>query len=299
MKEMKTNMRSKRTKYGIGLLMLIMTVMLSGCSSSMMVMDPKGPVGADQRDLILISTILCAIVLVPVIVLTAWIVWRYRDKPDNKAAYMPTWSHNTKAEITWWAIPIVVIGVLAIITVKYTYALEPSKPLESKKEPLVIQATSLDWKWLFTYPEEGIATVNYIKIPEDRPIKFQLTSDAPMNSFWIPQLGGQMYTMSGMNMTLFLQADEPGSYYGSGANFSGPNFADMRFQVDATSDDDFNKWVSEVKSGSTALTLEGYEKLAEPSSSDVQTFNSFPEGLFDKIVNKYVVGEGHHHGGEQ
>ncbi|WP_237179010.1 ubiquinol oxidase subunit II [Paenibacillus sp. MMS18-CY102] len=292
-------MRRKLTKYAVPLLLVIMTIMLSGCDTSMMVLDPKGPVGADQRDLIVISTVLCLIVLVPVLVLAGWIVWRYRDKPDNKAAYMPVWSHNTKAEVIWWAIPIIIIGALAVVTVKYTYALEPSKPLKSDKEPLVIQATSLDWKWLFTYPEQGIATVNYIEIPEDRPIRFQLTSDAPMNSFWIPQLGGQMYTMSGMDMTLNLQADEPGVYFGSGANFSGPQFADMRFEVKATSDADFDTWVNEVKSKGSELTLEGYEKLAEPSSSDRQYFSSFPEGLHQKIVNKYVVGEGHHHGGNE
>lgn len=286
-------------RYALPLLIMLMAVTLSGCSTSMMVMDPKGPIGSQQRDLILISTILCAVILVPVLILTAWIVWRYRDKPGNKASYMPVWSHNTKAEITWWAIPIIAIGILAVITVKYTYALEPSKPIESTKEPLVIQATSLDWKWLFTYPEQGIATVNYIEIPEDRPIKFQLTSDAPMNSFWIPQLGGQIYTMSGMSMTLFLQADEPGVYFGSGANFSGAHFADMTFEVKATSDEDFNDWVNEVKGGPNALTIEGYEQLALPSSSDRLYFNSFPEGLFDKIVNKYVVGEGHHHGGSE
>jgi cytochrome aa3 quinol oxidase, subunit II/cytochrome o ubiquinol oxidase subunit II len=298
MREMKTTMRRKLTKYAAPLLIMLMMVMLSGCSTNMMVLDPKGPVGADQRDLIYITTILCAIVMVPVILLTAWIVWRYRDTKGNKAKYMPTWSHNTTAEVIWWGIPIVIIGIIAVFTVKYTYELEPSKPLESDKEPLVIEATSLDWKWLFTYPEQNIATVNYIHIPEDRPIEFHLTSDAPMNSFWVPQLGGQIYTMSGMSMKLNLQADEPGVYYGSGANFSGEHFADMRFEVTATSDAEFDKWVESIKAVPDALTLEGYEKLAEPASSPVLSFNSFPEGLYDKIVNKYVVDKPAHQHGE-
>ncbi|MCS7464870.1 ubiquinol oxidase subunit II [Paenibacillus doosanensis] len=286
----------KAARIAVPLLFLAMIVLLSGCES-MMVMNPKGPIAAGQKDLIIIATILCAIVLVPVLILTAYIVWRYRDKPDNKAAYKPNWSHSTKMEIVWWGIPIVIIIALAAFTARDTYALEPSKPIASDKKPITIQATSLDWKWLFTYPEQGIATVNYIEIPEDTPIKFELTSDAPMNSFWIPQLGGQMYTMSGMAMTLFLQADEQGDYFGTGANFSGKHFADMKFQVHATSNEEFNNWINEVKKKSNPLTEEGYNQLALPGTSDRQLFSSFPEGLFNRIVTKYVTGGGHaHHG---
>jgi len=279
------------------LIFLTMLVLLSGCES-IMVMDPKGPIAAGQKDLIITASILCGIVLVPVLILTAYIVWRYRDKPGNKAAYKPNWSHSTMMEVVWWGIPIVIIILLAAVTARETYALEPSKPIVSDKKPITIQATSLDWKWLFTYPEQGIATVNYIEIPEDTPIKFELTSDAPMNSFWIPQLGGQMYTMSGMAMTLFLQADEQGVYYGTGANFSGKHFTDMKFQVHATSDEDFNNWVKEVKQSSGPLTMDGYNQLAAPGTSTKQYFSSFPEGLFNKIVTKYAVnGSTHaHHG---
>lgn len=281
------------------ILFLLMAVMLSGCGEQFIVLDPKGPIGESQKDLIYISTILCAVVIVPVLILTAVIVWRYRDKPGSKASYKPNWEHSTKLEITWWSIPIVIILILAVITVKYTYALEPSKPIESEKEAITIQVTSLDWKWLFNYPDEGIATVNYIKIPEDVPVKFQLTSDTAMNSFWVPQLGGQIYSMSGMAMTLFLQADEQGSYFGSGANFNGKDFAQMTFKVDATTEEDYKAWIDEVKATSPALTTEGFEQLTEPGSSDVQLFSSFPEGLFEKIVTQYVEGEGggHHHGG--
>ncbi|WP_424769097.1 ubiquinol oxidase subunit II [Paenibacillus sp. sgz302251] len=282
-------------------LLLLMAFTLSGCGEQFIVLDPKGPIGESQKDLIYISILLCAIIIIPVLILTAWIVWRYRDKPGNKAAYTPKWEHNTKLEVIWWVIPIIIIIVLAIITVKYTYELEPSKPIESDKEAITIQVTSLDWKWLFKYPDEGIATVNYIKIPEDVPVKFQLTSDTAMNSFWIPQLGGQLYAMSGMAMTLYLQADEQGSYYGSGANFNGKDFAQMTFTVDATSEEDYNAWVDEVKATSPALTMDGFEKLTEPSTSNIQLFSSFPDGLFDKIVTQYVNGGGgahQHHGGE-
>ncbi|CAM4328653.1 ubiquinol oxidase subunit II [Paenibacillus alkaliterrae] len=282
-------------------LFLLMALTLSGCGEQFIVLDPKGPIGESQKDLIYISTILCAVIIVPVLILTAFIVWRYRDKPGSKASYKPNWEHSTKLEIIWWGIPIVIILILAVITVKYTYELEPSKPLVSEKEPITIQVTSLDWKWLFKYPEENIATVNYIKIPEDVPVKFQLTSDTAMNSFWIPQLGGQLYAMSGMAMTLYLQADEQGSYYGSGANFNGKDFAQMTFTVDASSEEEYLSWIEEVKGSAPALTMDGFEKLTEPGASDTLLFSSIPEGLFDKIVTQYVNGDGgahQHHGGE-
>jgi cytochrome o ubiquinol oxidase subunit 2 len=280
-------------------LIMLMAVMLSGCGEQFIVLDPKGPIGESQKDLMYFSAILCTIITIPVLILTAFIILRYRDKPGRKASYTPNWEHSAKLETIWWSIPIVAILILAIVTAKYTYELEPSKPIESAKAPITIQVTSLDWKWLFKYPEEDIATVNYLKIPEDVPIKFQVTADTSMNSFWVPQLGGQIYAMSGMAMTLFLQADEPGSYFGSGANFTGKDFAQMTFKVDATSEEDYKAWVDEVKATSPALTMEGFEKLTEPSTSDVQLFSSFPEGLFDKVVRQYVKGDGgahQHHG---
>lgn len=279
---------------------LAMALTLTGCSEQFIVLDPKGPIGQSQKELIIISTVLCAIIIVPVLIMTAVIAWRYRDRPGRKAAYKPNWEHNTKLELTWWGIPIVIIVILAGITIKYTYELEPSKPLESSVKPITIQVTSMDWKWLFKYPEEDIATINYIKFPEGVPVRFQLTSDTAMNSFWIPQLGGQLYSMSGMAMTLYLQADEQGSYYGSGANFNGKDFAQMTFTADAVSQEEYDAWVQEVKNGAPALTMDGYKELQKPGSSDVQLFSSFPEGLFDQIVTQYVEkgsrGAHSHHG---
>lgn len=271
------------------LLLLLSVLFISGCSSQAMVLDPKGPIASGQKDLIVISSILTGIILVPVLALTAFIVFRYRDKPNNHAAYRPNWSHSTTLEVIWWVIPMAIIAILAVYTVKGTYALDPSKPIESNNDPIVIQATSLDWKWLFQYPEQGIATVNYLYIPEDVPIRFELTSDAPMNSFWIPQLGGQMYTMSGHATLLYLQADESGTYYGSGAGFSGEHFADMKFNVHAVSEEKFETWVDEVQKSSPALTKEGYEGLAQPGTTGQLSFSSFPDGLFQSIVTKYAA----------
>lgn len=266
----------------------------TGCAENIAVLNPKGPVAEQQRELMLVSTLLCCIVIVPVLILTAIIIWRYRDREGRKAAYSPNWAHSTRLEVIWWGIPIAIIITLAIITARSTYALEPSKPLESSVKPLTIQVTSLNWKWLFQYPEQGIATVNELKIPKDTPVRFEITADSPMNSFWIPQLGGQMYAMSGMAMTLYLQADELGKYWGSGANFTGTDFAKMYFDVESTTQDDFTRWVAGIKATSPALTLDGYKQLAEPSASNVLAFSSFPEGLFDKTVKKYA--SSHNHG---
>lgn len=275
----------------------LIALMTAGCGDRLIVLDPKGPVGEQQRDLIYISTALCLIVIVPVLVMTAVIVWRYRERAGSKAKYKPDWEHNGKLEAVWWGIPIVIIIILGTITVKYTHALEPSKPLESEVKPVTIQVTSLDWKWLFYYPDQGIATVNYVQFPEDTPIKFLLTSDAPMNSFWIPQLGGQIYTMSGMAMTLHLQADEPGEYMGSGANFSGREFAKMRFTAKATSQQEFDAWVADIKKKEPALTEQTYEELAKPGVSDVRAFSSFPVDLFDRTVKKYGAPHSNHNAG--
>ncbi|WP_308635270.1 ubiquinol oxidase subunit II [Paenibacillus silvisoli] len=266
-------------------------MLASGCKS-MIVFDPKGPIGLQQRDLINITMLLCLIILVPVLIITAWIVWRFRDKKNNDAPYQPIWSHSTKLEIIWWSIPIAVILVLAIVTARYTYATDPAKPLVSDKKAITIQVTSLDWKWLFQYPEQGVATVNYLVIPERTPVRFELTSDGPMNSFWVPQLGGMIYTMSGMATTLYLQADEPGNYMGTGANFTGREFAKMGFTAKAVPQKDFEQWVAEAKASGNELSEEGYQTLAKPGTSDRMTFASIPSGLFERIVHHYSMSRG-------
>ena len=280
---------------------LVLTMLLlSGCGNYM-VLDPKGPIADKQLDLIIITVILCSIVIVPVLVITFVIVWRYRAS-NKKADYKPEWAHNNLLETIWWGIPIVIIAILAFITIRYTHELEPSKALASDQDEVVVQAVSLNWKWLFLYPEEGIATVNTVTIPEGKQVRFELTADSPMNSFWIPELGGQIYAMSGMSMALYLQADEPGKYFGTGANFTGEHFANMTFDVNAVSQADYDKWVSEAKSSPEQLTAEGYEKLSEPSEKEEpKLYASFPEGMYDQIVTKYMHegAELHQHGSAQ
>ena len=264
--------------------MVIYSILLSGCDERYIVLKPQGPVAQQEYDLIVLSTILCAIVIIPVLAIFIYIVYRYRDKPGNKAPYTPNWDDSKILEIVWWGIPIVIIGILGFYTAKTTYALQ--KPPASDVKPITIQVTSLDWKWLFQYPDQNIATVNYAEIPAGVPVHFVLTADAPMNSFWVPQLGGQAYTMPGMAMKLWLQADKPGTYFGSGANFTGEGFAHMQFQVVAKSQSEFNAWANKVKQTAPVLTKDGYNKLAEKGLADKTEFSSYPTNLFNEIVDK-------------
>ncbi|MCQ4088691.1 ubiquinol oxidase subunit II [Saccharibacillus sp. JS10] len=277
---------------------LVMTMLLlSGCGNYM-VLNPKGPIAAQQLDLIIITVILCAIIIVPVLVITFVIVWRYRAT-NKKADYKPEWAHSNLLETIWWGIPIVIVIVLAIVTVRYTHELEPSKAIASEKDEVTIQVVSLNWKWLFIYPEEGIATVNTITIPEDRPVRFELTADSPMNSFWIPELGGQIYAMSGMSMALHLQADEPGTYFGTAANFTGEHFENMTFDVNATSDAEYDQWIEKAKQSPETLTDESYEELSKPSEKEEpMLYSSVPDGIYERIVTKYMHdgAELHQHG---
>lgn len=267
------------------LLALLGMALLSGCEkSNFIVLNPKGPVGQQELDLIIISVVLCAIIIIPVLGIFVYIVLRYRDKPGNKAPYQPEWADSKILEVIWWGIPIIIVAILGVYTAKTTINL--TKPPVKDVKPLVVQVTSLDWKWMFTYPDKKIATVNYAEIPAGVPVQFILTSDAPMNSFWVPQLGGQEYTMPGMSMGLWLQADKVGEYFGSGANFTGKGFAHMQFRVKSVAQDDFNKWAKEVQQTAPALTNDGYKKLAKPSTEKELSFSSYPKGLFEDIVNK-------------
>ncbi|WP_067622509.1 ubiquinol oxidase subunit II [Alicyclobacillus acidiphilus] len=257
-------------------------VLTSGCGSKYFVLHPAGPVGEKELHVILWSAVLTLLVIVPVLMLLAWIVWRYRDRPNNKAKYTPEWSESRLLEIVWWGIPIVIIGILGVYTGKVTFAL--TQPPEKDAKPLTVYVTSLDWKWLFQYPGQKIATVNYLNIPTGVPINFELTSDAPMNSFWVPSLGGQEYTMPGMATRLWLEADKPGTYYGHGANFTGSGFADMSFHVKAESPAQFNAWVKSVRASAHPLTTAGYKQLRKPSTVGDLTFSSFPPNLFNNTV---------------
>ncbi|WP_415773332.1 ubiquinol oxidase subunit II [Pseudomonas sp. LB3P38] len=269
----------------LGLLPLIGTLLLSGCN--MTLLDPKGQVGLDERNLIITATLLMLLVVVPVIVMTFLFAWKYRAS-NTDAVYTPKWSHSTKIEIAVWAVPVLIIIALGYVTYKSTHALDPYKPLESDVKPITIEVVALDWKWMFIYPEQGIATVNKIVFPAHTPINFKVTSDSVMNSFFIPALGGQIYAMAGMQTKLHLIANQNAEMDGISANYSGAGFTGMKFKAIATSQEDFDAWVSEVKKAPKQLEKAEYEALSKPSQNNpVELYSSVTPNLFQIIVDKY------------
>ena len=257
------------------------------------VLQPAGEVGRRERNLILVALLLSVIVVVPVYIMTIGIALKYREgnhkDPKKKVKYEPDWASSRVYEAIWWGIPLVIITILSIITWYTSHSLDPSKPLASNVRPLTIQVVALDWKWLFIYPEQRIATVDYAEFPNNTPVDFEITSDTVMNSFWIPSLGSQIYAMPGMSTQLHLMANKIGSYRGSSANISGSGFAGMVFTARSASSADFSSWVNTVEASPQYLTPTTYKTLAEPTKGyAVQYYASVTDGLYDTIVMKYM-----------
>lgn len=263
------------------------SVFLSGCD--MVLMDPKGPVGVQEKNLILFATALMLIVVVPVIIMAVVFAWKYRAS-NTKAAYAPDWSHSNKIEVVVWTIPVIIILILGTVTWITTHALDPRKPLNGAGKPLEVQVVSLDWKWLFIYPEQGIASVNELVIPAGRSVHFKLTSSGVMNAFFIPALGTQVYTMSGMESQLHLQADHVGEYRGISANYSGRGFADMHFTTKAVDAAGFKAWVAKTKTAGELGKAE-YAKLMTPGTAPVAVYGKIEDGLYYRILNRCTQGE--------
>ncbi|CAD6520260.1 ubiquinol oxidase subunit II [Paraburkholderia sabiae] len=272
-----------------GLVSIAPAFLLSGCNN-LDLLAPKGPIGAAEKSLIATSTWAMLIVVIPVIFLTLLFAWRYRA--SNKAAeYRPNWSHSTAIEIAVWTIPALIILFLAVLTWKSTHELDPYKPLESDVKPINVEVVALDWKWLFIYPDLGIASVNQLAIPVGTPVNFRITSDTVMNSFFIPQLGGQIYAMAGMQTRLHLLAEEPGDYAGTSANFSGKGFSDMKFRTLAESPEEFNAWVAKARASTDHLDMDRYYAVAKPEEkAAVSYFSSVDPKLFNNIVARYNNG---------
>lgn len=280
----------------VGIVLAAAFLLLRG--NNFAVLDPKGPIAKEQFDLIIFTSLLSLIIVIPVFVLTFYIAWKYRAG-NKKAKYNPEWDHSKTAETIWWLVPLALILVLAVITWITTHKLDPYKPIASDKKPITVQVVALQWKWLFIYPEQNIATVNYLEFPEDTPINFEITADAPMNSFWIPQLGGQVYAMAGMQTKLHLQASEQGEYKGSSANLSGEGFSGMKFIAKATSDAGFESWVNSVRTSSKALTGDEYATLAKPSENNPPAYYSSRDAnLYDTVMMKYMMPNMQDNGGE-
>lgn len=267
------------------------TLLLSGCD--MALMNPKGQIGLEQRSLILTALGLMLIVVIPVIIMAIVFARKYRASNDQ-AKYTPNWSHSNKVEAVVWTVPIIIIVILAAITWKTTHELDPYKPLDSDVKPINVEVVSLDWKWLFIYPDLGIASVNELAFPANVPVSFKITSNSVMNSLFIPRLGGQIYAMAGMQTKLHLIANEPGKYDGISGAYSGKGFSGMKFTAIATPNRQaFDQWVNTVRQSSHTLSNMGeFEKLALPSEyHPVEYFSQVQPDLFRQVITKFTGNE--------
>jgi cytochrome o ubiquinol oxidase subunit 2 len=264
----------------------ILAFLLGGCDRFIL-LDPKGPIGEMERFVILAAFGLMLLVIVPVIIMALWFPWKYRET-NTEAVYAPKWSHSKTIEWIVWTIPAVIVTILSILIWQTTHRLDPYKPIETGVAPIRIEAISLDWKWLFIYPDQGIASVNELVFPAGVPLSFRITSASVMTSFFIPQLGSQIYAMGGMQTRLHLLADEPGTYAGQNNQYSGQGYTEMNFAAIATSAEDFAAWTAKVKQAPERLDLPRMDALETPSVADpVHHFSSVAPGLFDHILQKY------------
>lgn len=270
----------------IGLLALYIS------THSIPVLQPRGPIGHNERTLLIIASLLAVIVVVPTFALTIYIAIKYREENHTETTkYKPDFDHSRLFESIWWGIPIVIIGVLSVITWVSSHQLDPYKSIASKEPTLNIDVIALDWKWLFIYPQQNLASVNLAVIPVDQPVDFYVTSDTVMNSFWVPQLGGQIYAMPGMITQLHELASQPGNYLGSPANISGAGFSRMDFTVRATSSSDFDSWATSFAArASKALNTSTYNELSKPSdNTPVAYYSPVDNNLFENTAMKYMM----------
>lgn len=222
--------------------------LLTGCGGDMVLLNSKGPVAQGQSDLMMTAIYLMLLVVIPSVVMALWFGWKYRAS-NKDADYKPTWAHSTAIEIVVWGIPVIIIGILAWLTWWGSHKYDPYRPLESEKAPLTVQVIAEQFKWIFIYPEQNIATVNELRFPEQTPVSLRLTSNFTMNSFFIPALSGQIYAMAGMQTHLNVLADNTGEFRGFSSNYSGYGFSQMRFKAHSVTQADFEQWVAAVKAG--------------------------------------------------
>lgn len=260
--------------------------LLSGCG--MALFTPQGEVGIEEKHLILIALGLMLLVVVPVIALTLYFGWRYRAS-NLRATYAPRWAHSNRIEAVVWIIPCIIVAILAVLIWRTTHTLDPYRPIKSGSRPVRVEVVALNWKWLFIYPDYGVASINQLAIPVNTPIAFKLTAASLMNSFFIPQLGSQVYAMAGMQTQLHLIANHPGRYLGLSSAFSGPGFSDMHFEVLASDRRTFDAWIRKAQASSLTLGDSSYRALEAPSiKHPVVLYADVDPDLFDRIVGQFM-----------
>jgi cytochrome o ubiquinol oxidase subunit 2 len=262
-------------------------MLMASCNEG--VLDPHGPVGKAERIILYDSTAIMLAVVIPVIVLTLVFAWWFRAR-NSRARYRPDWEYSGRIEMIIWSIPALVILFLGGIAWTGSHDLDPPAPLEESKAALDIEVISLDWRWLFIYPREGIASLNRLAVPAGVPLRFRLTSTTVMNSFFVPQLGSQIYSMPNMVTRLNLEADQPGTFEGLSAQFSGDGFSDMRFDLVAMEPKAFEDWVSTTKTQGGVLDASTFAELAKPAKAEgAQTYAQVSGGLFDTISSGHMA----------
>jgi cytochrome o ubiquinol oxidase subunit 2 len=270
-------------RYGLLAVVLIGAATLGGCTEG--VLDPKGPIALAERQILFNALGIMLAIVIPVILAILAVAFWFRAS-NRRASYLPDFEYSGRLELLVWSIPAMTVLLVGGVAWVGAHDLDPRKPISSSVKPVTVQVVSLDWKWLFIYPEQGIASVNHLTVPVGTPISFELTSSTVMNSFFVPQLGGQIYAMSGMVTRLHLQADHPGTYPGLSAMFSGDGFSDMRFTVDAVSNDKFAQWVSQAREAGPLLDTQSYKDLAKPSKAIAPfTYRAVAADLFSGVVD--------------
>lgn len=276
------------------LLVIAAALLLSGCGlNTAPILHPKGPVALAQRDLLFTALFVMLIVVIPVFIFAALFVWRYRAN-GGKGKYTPDWAYSARIDAVIWLVPALIVAVLGYLLWTTTHKLDPYKAIGNPDQAIVVEAVAQDWKWLFIYPEYGIATVNELAFPNERTLALRITSDTVMNSFMIPALGGQIYAMAGMTSRLHLVADEPGQFTGRNTMYSGDGFADQHFQTYAMTNEDFDAWVEKVRESPDSLDAAAYDTLVKPSiAHQVEYYSGYEEGLFEQILAKYAQRPAH------
>jgi cytochrome o ubiquinol oxidase subunit II len=282
------------TLLGLVGLGLVIAVLLRG--TDIVLLNPRGLIAGEQRRLMVTSTLILLGFAVPVLFFLYFFAWKYRET-NQKAIHNPNASHGKLPVVAFWGLPTIIMLVLASLMIPATFRLEPQDSIQAAKDPLTIQVVALRWKWLFIYPEQNIATVNYVEIPVNTPVQFELTADeTPMSSFWIPHLGGQLYAMTEHVNRLNLMADTLGDYEGSAAEINGSGFAGMRFNTHVSTQEDFDKWVQETERSTNFLNTLEYEKLLKPSKNNKAVFYSHPDPkIYSTILSKYTGSHGGSH----
>ncbi len=275
--------------YPRAIVLLGLLLLLTGCGlATSPVADPKGPIAIIERDLLYAAFFIMLIVVIPVYLMVFWFIWRYRAK-GGRGEYKPDWHHSNTIEFFVWSVPALIIITLGYLVWTYSYKLDPFKKIASPENTINVQVVAQDWKWLFIYPELGIASVNELAFPVDKAVSLQLTSDTVMNSFLVPALGGQIYAMAGMTSELNLKANETGRFRGRNTQYSGDGFAMQFFEAVAMTEEEFDQWVANARAQPNPLSNTAYEQLAVPSiAHGVEYFSTVQPGLFEQILRKYA-----------